>query len=363
MSENMHPISVTLTTWYGKNKRDLPWRHTGNPFRIWLSEIILQQTRVQQGLPYYNKFVSRFENIMELAKAPEDEILRLWQGLGYYSRAKNLHQCARYVSTELNGEFPKTYRELIKLPGIGSYSAAAIASIAFNESVPAIDGNVFRVLSRIFGIKNDIAQSKSRVVFFEQAFSMMPGISPAVFNQTMMEFGALQCIPKKPDSQNCPVAEMCCAFLNKEQDLFPVNNKKLRIRKRYFNYPVFFHKNRILMKKRDNSDIWKGLYDFHLLEFDHQMNQESLVKKINEEISPSILKSAFIDQSKDYQHILTHQRIHARFFKIALKDSTFTKKLATKLNLIPFSKTEIEKIPKPRLIEKYLIDEGNLLSC
>ncbi|MDA0196764.1 MAG: A/G-specific adenine glycosylase [Bacteroidetes bacterium] len=363
MSENIHPIAIILIAWYNQNKRDLPWRGTKNPFRIWLSEIILQQTRVEQGLPYYDAFVSRFENIKQLARAPEDEILRLWQGLGYYSRAKNLHLCAKYVATELNGVFPGTYRELLKLRGIGSYTAAAIASIAFDERVPTIDGNVFRVLSRIFGIKNDISQSKYRVVFFDQALSMMPGISPSVFNQAMMEFGALQCIPRKPDCPNCPVVEMCYAFSNREQDLLPVNNKKLKIRKRYFNYPVFFYENRILMKKRNNSDIWKGLYDFHLIEFEHQMNLESLIEKLNKEISPSVFQSSFINQSKDYQHILTHQRIHARFFKIGLKDSTFAKELASKLNLISFSKTEIEKIPKPRLIEKYLIDEGNFLIC
>jgi len=357
-----HPISAELISWYKLNKRDLPWRHTKDPFRIWLSEVILQQTRIYQGLPYYKKFVSRFENVSQLAKAPEDEILRLWQGLGYYSRAKNLHKCAKFVTSHLNGEFPRTYDELIMLPGIGSYTAAAIASIAFKEKVPVIDGNVFRVLSRIFGIDRDIAQSSSRKVFVEKANSLMPDSDPGIFNQAMMELGALQCIPRNPICMECPVAEMCYAYSTKEQHIFPVNGKTLYKKDRFLNYLMFTSEGRTLMKKREKNDIWRGLYDFYVFESKSQMDQKSVWKKMTETVPSFIDKTSFISQSVDYKHILTHQRIFARFFKIELKDSTFARKLAAILSLCQFTKEEIEEIPKPRLIEKYLIDEENFLS-
>src|SRR5690606_26841183 len=199
---DMRGFSKLLIDWYLQNRRELPWRETTDPYRIWSSEIILQQTRVAQGLPYYFSFVQAFPTVVDLASADEQQVLKLWQGLGYYSRARNLHATAREIARK-NGQFPSTYKELLKLKGIGSYTAAAIASFAFGEAVPAVDGNVFRVLSRIFGVDTDIASSAAKTVFMELAASLMPKDDPAIFNQALMEFGALQCVPKNPDCVRC----------------------------------------------------------------------------------------------------------------------------------------------------------------
>ena len=199
----MHPISDKLISWYKKNKRDLPWRNTSDPYKIWLSEIILQQTQVVQGLNYYIKFTETFPTVVDLANAPEDKVMRLWQGLGYYSRARNLHKTAQYVASELSGVFPETYIDLLKLKGVGEYTAAAIASFSYNEAVPVVDGNVFRVLSRYFDVETDIAQASAKKEFVALAFEVMPKDNPAIFNQAIMEFGALQCVPKSPDCSIC----------------------------------------------------------------------------------------------------------------------------------------------------------------
>ena len=214
-----------LTQWYLKNKRDLPWRHTQNPYLIWLSEIMLQQTRVAQGMPYFFSFAKAFPTVFELANASEEQVLKLWQGLGYYSRARNLHKTAQYVAFELNGEFPGTYKELLLLKGIGEYTAAAIASFSYNECVPVVDGNVFRVLSRYFDIETDIASSSAKKEFAALAFELMPKNNPALFNQAIMEFGALQCVPKNPDCQVCPLNHGCLALQKKKVNQLPVKSK------------------------------------------------------------------------------------------------------------------------------------------
>ncbi|MEQ9424192.1 MAG: A/G-specific adenine glycosylase [Cyclobacteriaceae bacterium] len=341
--------------WYQANKRDLPWRHTKDPFRIWLSEIILQQTRIDQGLPYYENFVSTFKNVEELANAKEDKILRLWQGLGYYSRARNLHKCAQVVSDKYYGTFPDTYSELLTLPGIGPYTAAAIASIAFNEAAAVIDGNVFRLLSRLFGLNDNIAIAKSRKTFESVASAMIDSNQPATFNQAIMEFGARVCKPSNPNCDHCPVNQYCYAFKNNCQATLPVNNKRLKIKERYFNYLVGLNDNKTYLHKRNAGDIWRGLYDFPLIESAKSMTVRDVLR------SSDLKNIEIIKVSDEYKHILTHQRIYARFILFELKDSTFAEEFQHKFGCRVYSFNKLGALPKPRLIDKYLNDHKDYL--
>ncbi len=343
-----------LMTWYLHNKRELPWRQTNDPYKIWLSEIILQQTRVNQGLPYYLRFVEKYPTIQALANANEEEVLRLWQGLGYYSRARNLHQCAKFVSTNLKGKFPETFSELMKLKGVGPYTAAAIASIAFGEAVPTIDGNVYRVLSRILGIDLNIADQKSRKVFFNKAKELMADNEPGFFNQAIMEYGALFCLPKKPKCEQCTISKSCHAYEFNQQDSLPVNNRKIKISNRHFNYVVFCTEDKILVNKRNPGDIWESLYDFYNVESDRFLSEEELMFELPTQFNN---KCTVISVSKDYKHILTHQRINARFYIIEINDRNFAKTVGKKLGLQLISQQSLERVPKPRLIEGFLADE------
>ncbi|MDP5122125.1 MAG: A/G-specific adenine glycosylase, partial [Spirosomaceae bacterium] len=259
-------FSKKIIPWFEQHQRNLPWRHTQDPYAIWLSEIILQQTRVAQGLPYYNRFLSHLPTIQDFANAPQEEILRLWQGLGYYSRARNMHATAKVIIEKYDGTFPDNYNELVKLKGIGPYTGAAIASFAFGEAVPVVDGNVFRVLSRVFGIETDIAASSARKEFTELAETLIPQDSPAAFNQAIMEFGALQCTPHQPNCMFCPLQDTCYAFQHEAQGVLPVKLKKTKVRNRYFNYFAVQQDEHFLMNKRAENDIWSGLYEFYLVE-------------------------------------------------------------------------------------------------
>lgn len=343
-----------MMRWYLQHKRELPWRATRDPYKIWLSEIILQQTRVAQGLPYYIKFVAQYPTVKDLAEADEEDVLRLWQGLGYYSRARNLHHCAKFVSNALGGKFPNTYDQLITLKGVGSYTAAAIASIAFGQAVPTIDGNVFRVLSRILGIEVNIADQKNRGVFFDSAKELMGDNNPEVFNQAIMEYGALQCVPRNPKCQDCVISDNCYAFANNKQDSLPINNKRIKIRNRYFNYVVFSSENDMLVRKRSAGDIWEGLYDFYNLEVEQLMSEEDLVSAFSIQIADKITITSV---SRDYKHILTHQRINARFYTIEINDLNFVETIRRDLGLQLVSKNSLEGMPKPRLIDRFLADE------
>ena len=229
-------FSNSLIKWYLQNKRDLPWRNTIDPYFIWLSEIMLQQTRVAQGMPYFFAFTEAFPTVFDLAKASEQEVLKLWQGLGYYSRARNLHKTAQYVAFELDGKFPDNYKALLSLKGVGDYTAAAIASFSYNEVVPVVDGNVFRVLSRVFDIEADISQPASKKIFQELAMELMPKDHPAIFNQAIMEFGALQCVPKNPDCTICVMNDGCLALKMDKVNQLPVKLKKTKVTNRFFNY-------------------------------------------------------------------------------------------------------------------------------
>jgi A/G-specific adenine glycosylase len=342
-------FSKKLIDWYHINHRDLPWRKTRDPYKVWLSEIILQQTRVAQGLPYYNEFVKAFPTVFDLAKESEQKVLRLWQGLGYYSRARNLHRCAKEIVKNYNGEFPNSFEELTKLHGIGPYTAAAIASIAFRESVAVVDGNVFRVLARLFGIEKDITSDKGKKYFFSLASGLIDQNQPDLFNQALMEFGALHCLPKNPKCNECIFSKNCEANQKDLQTVLPVKSKKVKVRTRYFNYFVIHSKNGILMKERNGKDIWRGLYDFYLIETSRNQKPESLVEGDN-----FLSKSTIIRESKVYKHILSHQKLKVKFINVQKSFSKNEEMTAKNIGLKKFTAIEIAKLPKPILIDRFL---------
>ncbi|QSE97971.1 A/G-specific adenine glycosylase [Fulvivirga lutea] len=346
---NTGSFSKKLINWYEQNKRDLPWRNVSDPYKIWLSEIILQQTRVNQGMPYYHKFVELFPTVEDLAQADESKVLRAWQGLGYYSRARNLHRCAKVIVQNYVGMFPKTYDELVKLPGVGPYTAAAIASFAFGEATAVVDGNVFRALSRIFGIEDDINSGKGQKTFRALANELIPANKPAEFNQGLMEFGSIQCTPTNPHCEECVFQSECFAYKNDLQSSLPVKVKKVKIKKRYFNYLVFKKGNALFMQERQAKDIWKGMYDFPLIESQKPLSKKELL--IADELKPFNIYSEAVSDSHEYKHILSHQHLYTRFFLV--------ERAADNLPLDKgrfFSYEEILDLPKPVLISSYLKD-------
>ncbi len=336
----MNILHQKLSVWYSDNKRDLPWRNTQNPYFIWLSEIILQQTRVVQGMSYYLRFVQTFPTVRDLALAEEDVVLRLWQGLGYYSRARNLHIAAKFIYTELDGVFPSNFADIRKLKGVGDYTAAAIASFAYGEVVPVLDGNVYRVISRIFGLQHDILQASSRTFFIQVLEREISKTNPALFNQSIMEFGALQCTPKNANCEGCIFSKECYALNNKLVYNLPVKTKKSAKKVRYFNYIVYCFENKIAFQKRDINDIWNGLYQFILLEEDNYITEDILSDKIELEHVKKIIW--FEPNAK---HLLSHQTIFSQMILVELNET----------NALPFySQDEIQSLPKPILIENFL---------
>lgn len=345
-------FSNLLINWYNNNQRDLPWRDTSDPYKIWLSEIILQQTKVNQGLPYYNKFINEYPTVHDLANAKEDEVMRLWQGLGYYSRARNLHECAKSVVKDYKGKFPSNYEELLKLKGVGKYTAAAIASFAFGQVVPVVDGNVFRVLARYFGISDDISQPKTFNTFFNVAKELIPENQASTFNQAMMELGATICTPKKFECENCPLALDCHARIHHKQSELPVKKKKIKIRHRYLYYLIWKEGERLAMKKRGPKDIWQGLFDFDLIETKTPLTREDIYEKVNKQYEYN--NAEVVEISEPIKHILSHQRLEAVF--VELKSNNVS--ILSDNSLKYFTKQEIEELPKPRLIENYLTSKN-----
>lgn len=300
-----------VITWYNENKRDLPWRHTTDPYIIWLSEIILQQTRVDQGLPYFYRFAEKYPQVSDFAAATEDEILNMWQGLGYYSRGRNMHSTAQMVMEEYAGYFPNKYNELIKLKGIGEYTAAAISSFSANEVKAVLDGNVYRVLARYFGISEPVNSPKAKKSFSILANEVIDPQNPAISNQALMEFGALQCRPKNPLCNTCPLQTGCEAYRRNLVDKLPVKIKKSPARDRYFNYFVVIREGRILINKRGPNDIWENLHEFPLIETESLMDVEDLLNSISFQSVFGNVKISKIHQP--VKHILSHQKIYARF--------------------------------------------------
>lgn len=356
----MIDLSSQILNWYNHNKRDLPWRATSDPYKIWISEVILQQTRVEQGLSYYLRFVERWPDVEQLAEASEQEVLKMWQGLGYYSRARNMLAAAKQILRDYNGGFPQTAAELKKLKGIGEYTAAAIASIAFEEAVPVIDGNVYRVISRIFDVEIPIDSSQGKKHFKELAENLLIKTNPGDFNQALMEFGALQCIPKSPDCEICPLQRSCLAFERKKVDQLPVKANKIKVRKRFLNYFVLIGQLDsdcyTFLRHRKAGDVWQGLYDFPCIETSEKKDLHELE---NEAFFQSI--KAIVQEVKPlpglHKHVLTHQHLMASFYVVKCK-SGFEVLKNNSLSLV--SQTELGNYPMPRLIDRFLHENETL---
>lgn len=351
----MNSFSKKIITWYQQNKRDLPWRNTKDAYFIWLSEIILQQTRVEQGMSYYLKFAKEFPTVKHLAKAENEKVMKLWQGLGYYSRARNLHTTAKIITDNYKGKFPDQYSDILLLKGVGEYTAAAIASFAFNKPHAVVDGNVYRVLSRVFGVETPIDSSQGKKEFYSLANELIDKKNPATHNQAIMEFGAIQCKPVSPDCSICPLNTMCFAYSKKRILELPVKEKKTKVRNRYFNYIVLNHKTSIAINKRTEKDIWTNLYDFPLIETNKELNEEQFLKSQEWKSFIVTTKYTVKSVSASYKHILSHQKIYARFWEIDCKES-FNKLLSK--TCITIKKEDIHKYAVPRLIENYIEKTG-----
>ena len=340
-----------IYSWFKKNMRELPWRQTTDPYRIWLSEIILQQTRVVQGTNYYLRFIEKFPSIKDLANATEEEVLKEWQGLGYYTRARNLHFTARYIQDKLNGKFPSDYKSILGLKGIGSYTAAAIASIAFDLPYPAVDGNIYRFFSRYFGISTPVDTIKGIKEIEQIAKELMPSKNAGFHAQALMEFGALQCIPKSPNCIHCVLLETCYAAQNNLVELLPVKSKKIKQRIRYFYYYFIENNENVFIEKRTGNDIWKNLYQFPLFESAKSLTEDEILKKRHLDIfSECNIKKI----SGVKKHVLSHQIIFARFIYVEITGGKCINK-----KFIEVNKKDISKFAVPRLIEEF-IDDLNL---
>lgn len=342
-------FSDQLITWYQQHKRDLPWRKTSDPYSIWLSEIILQQTRVDQGLNYYHKFIQHYPTVQELAAASQQEVLNLWQGLGYYSRARNMHHAAQYITSELDGHFPIEHNDILALKGVGEYTAAAISSFAYNHPYPVVDGNVYRVLARIFGVKEAIDSSIGKKTFSTLARDLLNKTAPGLHNQAIMEFGALLCTPKKPNCESCPFQLNCHAFKNNVIGELPFKSKKTKVRHRYFNYLVMKTDGVIFLNQRSNKDIWQGLFDFPLIETTAELTNKAELLKQAKSIFRSSHDVTIQSTSQEYIHLLSHQKIHAKFWELAWPNME-----AKHDDWIKITLEEINNYPVPKLIENYI---------
>ncbi|MBK42913.1 MAG: A/G-specific adenine glycosylase [Flavobacteriaceae bacterium] len=313
-------FNLRVAEWYRSHKRPLPWRESKEPYKIWLSEVILQQTQIKQGLPYYLKFIKKYPSVFELAKASEDEILKNWQGLGYYSRARNLHTTAKHIVDKFDGIFPNSYKDLIKLKGVGDYTASAIASICFEESVAVLDGNVYRVLSRYFGIHTPINTGKGFREFKTLATKLLPLSQFGDYNQAVMDFGAKQCKPVSPDCRKCTLSEKCIALSDGFVKTLPIKIKNNKILKRYFNFIILKTiNNRTILEKRLQKDIWKELYQFPLIETKVSITKKSLI--LNDDFKSRFgnkLKSIKLLNSKQIIQNLSHQKLHIKFWEIQI---------------------------------------------
>ncbi len=345
-------ISDIILVWYKKNRRNLPWRKTNDPYRIWLSEVILQQTRVDQGLAYYHCFVAQYPDIQSLALADEQEVMKLWQGLGYYSRARNLLTAARQVVDNHNGVFPGERTLLLQLKGVGAYTASAVASIAFNEPVAVVDGNVARVLSRLFAIGEPVNTPAGEKMIGQLADELLDHQQPGEYNQALMEFGALQCVPaaQNPNCPACPLNIHCLAFSKNSVAHYPVKLKKAKVKQRYFTYLVISHNGYTYIQQRTGNDIWKQMFEFPLIEHDAPAKAEELGGEIERFTGLQQKDAEISGLSGPIRHQLTHRTLHARFVHLRIINGGFSPPRRWK-KIVP---EEIADHPLPRLIDRYL---------
>ncbi|MCK9639506.1 MAG: A/G-specific adenine glycosylase [Prolixibacteraceae bacterium] len=351
----MEGYRKALTVWYNHTKRDLPWRDGCEPYHIWVSEVILQQTRIQQGTDYYHNFLRLFPDVPSLANAPEVEVLKAWQGLGYYSRARNMHHAAKTIQNSFNGIFPADYHTIKKLKGIGDYTAAAIASIAFGLPYAVVDGNVYRVLSRLFGISTAIDSTAGRKEFYRLAQLLLDPDRPGDSNQAIMELGAIQCLPSRPLCPDCPLHTKCFAYENQCIDRFPVKSKKTKQKERYLNFIYLHDKNNLFLEKRNDKDIWRNLFQFPVIETTGPSSPEEVITSL---AWKELFKNTSINIESVYPekiHLLTHQRLHIRFYSVKLESNS----VPGPGHWIAVEPMEISKYPVPKPVENFLMEMGH----
>jgi A/G-specific adenine glycosylase len=350
MSDKKYFIKQLLHWNKRDNKRLMPWKGEKDPYKIWLSEIILQQTRVEQGWAYYNRFVSTFPNVKKLAKAADEKVFKLWEGLGYYTRCKNLIATAKFIANQSEGKFPDTYEEILDLKGIGPYTAAAIASFAFNLPYAVVDGNVFRVLSRFFGIDTPIDSTTGKKLFSDLAQDVLDKNQPGIYNQAIMDFGAIICKPQNPLCGSCPLKAKCAAYLQDKVDVLPVKTGKIIKKQRWFYYLVVSYNGKIYVRKRGPKEIWENLYEFVLLETDKQISFEEIKRsKFLKNISGRSETEIF-HVSKTYKQQLTHQTLQGSFIQINVKDEPALKDYKA------VTYKELKRLAFPRFITAYLAE-------
>ena len=342
-----------IIKWYNENRRNLPWRDTDNPYHIWISEVILQQTRVVQGLDFYNRFISTFPTIKDLANADIDRVMKVWQGLGYYTRARNLHAAANQIMDDYDGMLPTTYTELLKIKGLGPYSAGAIASFAFKEVVPAIDGNVYRVLSRIYGMFTSSETSSGKKEFFNLTMELIDKKNPDTFNQALLDFGAIQCIPRNPNCLDCPFNDICYAYRNNLISQLPVKGKKVATRDRFLNYIIIRYKDSTFIQRREGSDIWNSLYEFPLIETNKSVELNSLIEEQSWKDLFGKENLIILYSSQPIKHLLSHQTLYTKFTIVEInKPSYFLMS-----NYLKISIPDIQEYSTPKVIDNFLAAE------
>lgn len=350
MALSPNDFAPRLLAWYATHHRPMPWKGVKNPYWIWLSEIILQQTRVAQGLPYFERFVAEYPTVKDLADAPQDEVLKRWEGLGYYSRARNLHHTAQYIAYTLGGQFPETYEGILQLKGVGPYTAAAIASFAYDLPHAVVDGNVFRVLSRVFGIETPIDSTEGKRRFEALAQELLDPNRAADYNQAIMDFGATRCTPKAPECSGCPFVDACAAHAQGRVLDLPIKAKKLKKRTRYFYYFVLSHEGRQWVQQRTDKDIWQGLYEYPLLEATGTLSRDAIAAQAATLLGDTDYEIQRI--SPPYQQQLTHQTIMATFVELSLAQPPAL------TDALPLDATARQNLAWPKVITRYLGDKS-----
>lgn len=343
----MHKITENLLKWYNVSHRNLPWRNVNDPYKIWLSEVILQQTRVDQGLQYYLRFVENYPTVNDLASAAEEDVLKLWQGLGYYSRARNLHKTAQTVSYNFNGLFPATAKQLLDLPGIGPYTAAAVASIAFDECIPVVDGNVQRVIARLFNIHTPIDRKDGQSQVLQAMNELITSANPGKFNQAVMELGSLVCTPSNPQCDICPLRSFCLAKEAKSVSQLPVKTAKTKVATRYIHYLVIKQNDTFVVRQRTEKGIWQNLYDFPSAEGENPKEAQTELQNLIDHLPPHRDQ---IKISEETLHLLSHRRLHVRFHLLHFDDEHKIELHNTR----SVNQNDFLKLPVPRIVEKFL---------